>query len=40
MSRRLIELQFDLAVDLATKLARLAEAEDLPGFFQMKSQSK
>ena len=40
MSRRLIELQFDLAVDLATKLARLAEAEDLPGFFQTKPHSK
>jgi hypothetical protein len=32
MSRRLIELQFDLAVELATKLARLPEAEDLPGY--------
>jgi hypothetical protein len=32
MSRRLIELQFDLAVDVATKLARLSEAQDLPGF--------
>jgi hypothetical protein len=32
MSRRLIELQFDLAVELATKLARLSEAQDLPGF--------
>lgn len=40
MSRRLIELQFDLAVDLATKLARLAEAEDLPGFFHIKPRSK
>jgi hypothetical protein len=32
MSRRLIELNFELAVDLAAKLARLDEAEDLPGF--------
>ena len=32
MSRRLIELQFDLAADLAKKLARLPEAQDLPGF--------
>jgi hypothetical protein len=40
MSRRLIELQFDLAVDLATKLARLAEAEDLPGFFHTEPRSK
>jgi hypothetical protein len=32
MSRRLIELQFGLAADLAAKLARLCEAEDLPGF--------
>jgi hypothetical protein len=40
MSRRLIELQFDLAVDLAKKLARLAEAEDLPGFIQIEPRSK
>lgn len=33
MSRRLIELQFDLAVDLAGKLARLSEAQDLPGYW-------
>jgi hypothetical protein len=33
MSRRLIELQFELAVELATKLARLPEAEDLPGYW-------
>ena len=32
MTRRLIELQFELAVQLATKLARLSEAQDLPGF--------
>jgi len=32
MSRRLIEIQFDLATDLATKLARLSEGQDLPGF--------
>jgi hypothetical protein len=32
MSRRLIELQFELAANLATKLARLDEAQDLPGF--------
>ena len=32
MSRRLLELQFDLAADLATALAHLPEAEDLPGF--------
>ena len=32
MSRRLIEMQFDLAAELAGKLARLPEAEDLPGY--------
>jgi hypothetical protein len=32
MSRRLIELNFELAVGLAAKLARLDEAQDLPGF--------
>ena len=32
MSRRLIELQFDLAADLATQLAHLDEAQDLPGY--------
>ena len=32
MSRRLIEFQFELAADLATKLASLSEAQDLPGF--------
>ena len=32
MSRRLLELQFDLAIDVATQLAQLPEAEDLPGF--------
>jgi hypothetical protein len=32
VSRRLIELQFELAVDLAAKLARLSETQDLPGF--------
>jgi hypothetical protein len=32
MSRRLIELHFELAADLATKLARVSEAQDLPGF--------
>jgi hypothetical protein len=32
MSRRLIELRFDLAAEMATKLARLDEAQDLPGF--------
>ena len=32
MTRRLIEQQFELAVELATKLARLSEAEDLPGY--------
>jgi hypothetical protein len=33
MSRRLIELQFELAAELAMKLARLPEAEDLPGYW-------
>jgi hypothetical protein len=33
MSRRLIELQFDLAANLAMKLARLSEAQDLPGYW-------
>jgi hypothetical protein len=32
MSRRLIEMQFDLAAELAMKLAHLPEAEDLPGY--------
>ena len=32
MSRRLIESHFELAVDLATKLARVTDAQDLPGF--------
>ena len=32
MSRRLIELEFDLAVEVAEKLARLPEAQDLPGY--------
>jgi hypothetical protein len=32
MTRRLIEQHFELAVELATKLARLSEAEDLPGY--------
>lgn len=32
MSRRLLELQFDLAIEVATKLAHLPEAEDLPGY--------
>jgi hypothetical protein len=32
MTRRLIESEFELAVELATKLARLSEAQDLPGF--------
>ena len=32
MTQRLIELEFELAVELATKLARLSEAQDLPGF--------
>jgi hypothetical protein len=32
MTRRLIELQFELAVELATKLAHLSEAQDLPGY--------
>lgn len=32
MTRRLIELRFDLAAELACKLAHLPEAEDLPGF--------
>jgi hypothetical protein len=40
MSRRLIELKFDLAVGLAIKLALLAEAEDLPGFFHREPRSK
>jgi hypothetical protein len=39
MSRRLIELKFDLAVELAIKLALLAEAEDLPGFFHREPRS-
>jgi|HubBroStandDraft_6_1064221.scaffolds.fasta_scaffold255412_2 hypothetical protein len=33
MSRRLIELKFDLAVELATKLALLAEAETFQASF-------
>jgi hypothetical protein len=33
MSRRLIELEFDLAAEVATKLARLPEAQDLPGYW-------
>ena len=33
MSRRLIELEFDLAADVAARLARLPEAEDLPGYW-------
>ena len=33
VSRRLIELQFDLAAELAMKLARLSEAQDLPGYW-------
>jgi len=33
MSRRLIELEFDLAAELAEKLARLPEAQDLPGYW-------
>jgi hypothetical protein len=32
MSRRLLDTDLDLAADLATRLARLSEAEDLPGF--------
>ena len=32
MTRRLIESEFELAVELATQLARLSEAQDLPGF--------
>jgi len=32
MSRRHIELQFDLSAELAMKLARLSEAQDLPGY--------
>ncbi|TBW40930.1 chromosome partitioning protein ParB [Siculibacillus lacustris] len=32
MSRRLLEIDLDLAADLALKLARLDEAQDLPGF--------
>ena len=32
MSRRLIELEFDLAAEMATKLAHLDEAQDLPGY--------
>jgi hypothetical protein len=33
MSRRLIETEFDLAAEVAAKLARLAEAQDLPGYW-------
>ena len=33
MSRRLIELEFDLATEVAAKLARLPEAQDLPGYW-------
>ncbi len=33
MTRRLIELEFDLAAEVAAKLARLPEAEDLPGYW-------
>jgi hypothetical protein len=33
MSGRLIELEFDLATDVAAKLARLPEAQDLPGYW-------
>ena len=32
MSRRLLEQDYKLAVELAAKLARLGEAQDLPGF--------
>ncbi len=32
MSRRLIEMSFDLAEELAGKLAKSPEAQDLPGF--------
>ena len=33
MSRRLIELEFDLAAEVAAKLSRLPEAQDLPGYW-------
>ncbi|MCE1235145.1 MAG: chromosome partitioning protein ParB [Hyphomicrobiales bacterium] len=33
MSRRLIETDVDLAADLARRLARLSEAQDLPGWY-------
>ena len=33
MSRRLIELEFNLAAEVANKLARLPEAQDLPGYW-------
>jgi hypothetical protein len=33
MSRRLIELDLDLAAEVAAKLARLSEAQDLPGYW-------
>ena len=32
MSRRLIDTDVDLAADLARSLAKLSEAEDLPGW--------
>ena len=40
MSSRLIELQFDVAVDLAKKVAKLQEAEDLPGYFHPDARGK
>ncbi|HEX7564739.1 MAG TPA: ParB-like protein, partial [Bradyrhizobium sp.] len=33
MTRRLIELEFDLAAEVAAKLSRLPEAQDLPGYW-------
>ena len=33
MSRRLIELEFALAAEVAAKLSRLPEAQDLPGYW-------
>ena len=38
MSRRLIETDVDIAADLAKKLARLGEAQDLPGWLGGPSQ--
>lgn len=40
LSRRLIEIDADLAADVAKKLARLAEAQDLPGWLGEKERGE